>query len=447
MQSSQPPRKIKITLSDYSFRRDIENRLLMAQLSDFEVKVLQEILHDSLRIPIEQLADTLNVSVASFLPVLDKLSSLKLFKRQELVLIVDREARKYFEFQIEKFDQDFEPNLDFLQNVLSKVPIPILPVWYAIPRSSDNIVASIIEKYLLTPEIYRLYISELQFDDPILHAIIRDVYQAPQFKITSSDLISKHKLSREQFEEYLMLLEYHFICYLRYNRIGDYWQEVVTPFSEWLEYLQFEESTKPIPIQGPIEKTYATEFDFINELTNLLHAFQDNKMPPQKMTTQCKMAMQKLLQAGFAQQSSKNRMVVTPKGEVWLSKPLHEQITNLAVDPSNTLANMSEFESLWNIRNLRLIEKSLKRLTPNEWVTLDDFLKGFITPIGNKELVTLKNKGKKWKYVIPSYTEQEKQFIKAVIMERLSELGVVLTGFYQGIPCFCLTKFGNHFIH
>ncbi len=454
MPSSASTHKIKINLADYPYRRDIENRLFMAQLTVFEVQVLQEILHYSLRLSVEQLAETLESSVQDLLPILDKLSESKLFKRQHLTLIVDKDMRKYFEFQLAKFNEDFEPNLDFLQNILSKVPIHVLPIWYALPRTSDHIFASIIEKYFLSPKIYHQHLEELQFDDPILHALMQDVYQSPQFRKTSAELMAKHHLSRERFEECLLLLEYHFVCFLSYTRIENKWQEVVTPLAEWLDYLQFEANVKPIPIKGPIETHYATEFGFIKDLTTFLQASAGKKIFPKDVknlyaSTPAKQAavIHKLIQIGFAKQNAKGQLEATEKGIEWASKPMHAQIAELARTPLNTLADLTGFNLLWNTRNLRLIEKSLRRLPPHEWVDLTHFLKGFIAPLGDREPVTLKNRGKKWKYVLPSYSEQELRFIEAVILEKLDQLGVVATGVYQGKPCFCLTSFGYRFIH
>lgn len=442
-------RKAKITLSDYSYQRDIENRVLLAQLSLFEVQVLQEILHHSLRFPIDQLAEILDTTVENLLPVLDKLSSIKLFKRQDLTLIVDKEMRKYFEFQIEKFDEDFKPDLDFLQSVLNQVPIHVLPTWYAIPRTSDNIFASIIEKYFLTPKIYRQYLQDLQFDDPILAVIMRDVYQAPQFKISSAELMAKHRLTREQFEEYLLLLEYHFVCFLSYDKQGDYWQEVITPLSEWHEYLLFEANTKPTPLQGTIESI--PESGFIPDLNLILKACQNKKVLPQnikKLQPEHKdFRIQKALKLEYVNQDKKGEISITKKGSEWLALPIHEQIAVLFIDPLNKLFNSSEFEALEHLRNVRLIKKSLKRLNPREWIDFEQFMQGFIAPIGDKEPIILKNKGKKWSYVLPSYTPQEKQFITGVILEKFHELGFVNVGLHQGQPCFCLTSFGYQFIH
>ncbi len=455
MLSSVPPlRKAKISLADYSFRRDIETRLLIAQLSVFEVEVMREIIHHSLKISIEQFAEDLGARVDLLLPILDKLSATKLFKRQNMVLIVDKEMRKYFEVKMGKFDENFRPDLEFLQSILNQVPIHILPLWYAIPRSSDNIFGSIIEKYFLTPKIYQQYLNELQFDHPIFKAIIQEVYQSPQFKVTTAALMAKFDLTHECLEEYLLLLEYHFVCCLSYQRIGDYWQEVVTPFAEWLDYLQFETQSQFRPIQGPIEKIEKTEFQFIKDLVTLLRACQSKKIFPKDVKDlhscspyQLQSLIRKLIQLEFVKQSTNHQIIATEKGQNWILKSIPEQVSALAQDPLNTPPNVEEFSTLWNIRNLHLVEKSLRRLAPNEWIEMQDFLQGVIVPIGDQEPVTLKNKGKKWKYVVPAYTDLEKQFIQVVILERLAELGVVETGLFHGRPCFCLTPFSNHFIH
>lgn len=454
MLSSMQQRKAKITLSDYSYRKDIENRMLMAQLSVFEVNVLQEIIHHSLRISVEQLAAELDIKIDALLPVIDKLSATKLYKRDNLTLVVDKDMRKYFEFQLEKFDDQFTPDLEFLQNVLNQVPIHVLPLWYAIPRSSNNIFGSIIEKYFSTPKIYLQYLSELQFDNLILNAIIKDVYHAPDFKVKAADLISKYQLTRECFEEYLLLLEYHFACCLSYNQMDGYWQEVVTPFAELWEFLKFESQAKVHAIKGPIEKTLNSDFSFIEDLSTLLKACQAKKILPEevkglkaKSSEAIQRVVEKLIQLEFAKQHANGQLLATTKGKNWLAKTQTEKITSLAGDPLNTLTNAKDFITLWNMRNIYLVEKKLRKFTPEEWIDIDHFIAGFIAPIGDKEPVTLKKKGKKWKYEIPTYTDHDQRFIQAVVLERLAELGVVDTGVHKGKKVFCLTPYGSHFIH
>lgn len=445
-------RKTKINLADYGYRKDIENRILMSQLSDFEVSLLQEIIHHSLTISIQELSQELNTAVDTLIPVLDKLAATKLFKRQNHSLIVDKELRKFYESQLQKFDDDFVPDLEFLQQLLNNLPIHLLPQWYAISRTSTNIFASIIEKYFSTPKIYLQYLIELQFDDPLLHSIIDEVYQAPHFKVNGADIMAKFGLTRETFEEYLLLLEYHFVCCLSYNKKDEGWIEVVTPFAELRDFLIYESQAKGHPIHEPIECIIDKDFSFIQDMTTLIKSCQTKKIQPKevknlqaKTAPKIKRLVDKLIQVEYVKLNEKGEILATEKGKSWISKEQPEKIENLASEPLNRLTQ--DFGPLWNIRNLHLIEKKLRKLPPNLWVELDRFIQGFIAPIGNKEPVTLKKKGKKWKYEVPLYTDQEKQFIQAVVLERLSELGVVNTGNHKGKMVFCLTPFGSHFIH
>ena len=49
------------------------------------------------------------------------------------------------------------------------------------PKNSDNIFASIIDKYLLTPKIYEKYLQELVLEEKSMSGIIQDVFLAPEF--------------------------------------------------------------------------------------------------------------------------------------------------------------------------------------------------------------------------------------------------------------------------
>ncbi len=438
-------KKAKIILEDYPFERDIEIRIFLSQLNTTEIDVLREIIHHSLKISIEQLANELGLTTKQIIPILDKLATTKLFKRQHLLLIVDKDLRKYFESKMEKFENNFKPNFLFLQNILNKIPIHLLPQWYALPRTTDHIFEAIIEKYFLTPSIYRLYLSELQFENPLLKAIIQEVFRPPNFSITVEELLEKFKeISHEDLEKYLLQLEYHFVCCLSYKNEGDIWKEVVTPFTEWAEFLKFEHAHKPKSIpEEKIKKEYADEFYFVKQLSEALHHFSNKKQEAGKID---KVIQNKLVQLQFVEEKAAGKIAATKKGLEWLSKPLYEQITTLSHHPLNIL-NGLDHSHLWNARNLNLIEKSLRRIAPNQWVSLESFITGMIFPIGDQEPVCLQQKGKNWRYVLPVYNDLEKNFIEKVIMERFAQLGIIQTGMYQNQPCFCLTHYGHQAIH
>jgi hypothetical protein len=61
-------KKNKITLSDYNYRRDIENRLLLASFSSFEISVLEEILYSSIKAPIRKIAKNIDKTEEELLP-------------------------------------------------------------------------------------------------------------------------------------------------------------------------------------------------------------------------------------------------------------------------------------------------------------------------------------------------------------------------------------------
>ena len=113
-------KKNKITLSDYNYRRDIENRLLLASFTTFEISVLEEILYSPIKVLIRKIAKNIDKSEEEVLPVLEKLSKTGLLAIEGDSITVDKETRKYFETEIEKFEPDFCPGMEFLQNVLKK---------------------------------------------------------------------------------------------------------------------------------------------------------------------------------------------------------------------------------------------------------------------------------------------------------------------------------------
>src|SRR5262245_44410140 len=95
-----PSRKNKVLLSDYNYRRDIENRLLLSKLTTFELDVLIEILNGSLKTSLDQLSNALDTDETKLLPVLENLSKTKLFQIIGDSIIIDKEMRKYYECQI-----------------------------------------------------------------------------------------------------------------------------------------------------------------------------------------------------------------------------------------------------------------------------------------------------------------------------------------------------------
>jgi hypothetical protein len=188
-------------------------------------------------------------------------------------------VRKYFEFQLQRFSPTFKPDMEFLQSVLRRIPPHILPTWYSIPRTSTNIFESIVEKHLLTPQIFQRHLTELNITDPVILGIMNDVFSS-DLKAYSSDLITKYNLTRLDFEKIMLQLEFSFICSVRYVNEDDHWHEIVTPFHEWTEYLLFLKNTTTPKIDAPelVEKRRENDHAFVEDMTTVLQFIQ--KKPP-----------------------------------------------------------------------------------------------------------------------------------------------------------------------
>jgi hypothetical protein len=76
-------------------------------------------------------------------------------------------------------------------------------------------------------------------------------------------------------------------------------------------------------------------------------------------------------------------------------------------------------------------------------VYLDDFIKSSLSIVGNVQPVTLYNKGKRWKYLIPEYRGDEIEFIRSVLTDYLAEVGFVNISSINNKKCIKLTKLGK----
>ena len=466
-------RKNKISLEDYDYKQDIENRLLMAQFTSKDLSVLEEILYSSIKIPVRRLAKSVDLDEKDVLAILTRLSKTGLFSFEGDGIVVDKEMRKYFEAQILKFDPDFKPGMDFLQSLLRKVPIHVLPIWYSIPRTSNNIFDSLVEKYLLTPQIFQRYLMELNFNDPLLLEIVQEVYESPELKVYAKDLMGKHQISKERFEEYLLQLEFHFVCTLGYEKIDEEWAEIVTPLYEWREYACFLKSTEVSPIADAnhIHRLRPQDFSFIQDLSQILTLSKkqpfaidpdnEQRLLPTKAVLSSLCSKMEGFEAGdpaFAAYIDRliskarqlkladivdGRLYALESANDFLDMRLEGRAIFLYRHPLNRLMSKEIPAEIVTDRNLREAEKSIVRVLDSGWVYFDEFVRGVIVPLGEQSLVMLKRHGKTWKYTLPSYSEEELALIKATVLEWLFEIGVTAVGTHNGKDVFCVTSFGQ----
>ncbi len=460
-------KKNKINLEDYDYQQDIKNRLLMSHFSTLDIEMLEAILYSPISFPAEKLFKSLSLSPTEGWEALKKLDGTSLFSIQGTEVHVDKEMRKYFEHQIIKFDDEFTPGMEFLQTLLKKVPIHVLPSWYPIPRTSNNIFDSLVEKYLATPQIFQRYLSDLNFGDERMNGIVKTVFNSPNYEIASSVLLEKFHLTKQDLEEIILQLEFNFVCCLVYRKKGDEYEEFVTLFSEWKEYLQFLSESQPQPIKDitTIVPYRPHHFSFIDDLSSLLKLIQKKSLPLVLMDE--RWHFDRAIVASVEESLGGS----IPKG--YLSRLIHKilflKLGNISESTLQPLPGIGEFlampqekralsmykhtityypyseftSKLSTERNIHEIENSLARVIHSGWVYYDHFLNGVIVPISESSKVMLKKKGRSWHYSLPDYTPDEKRLIKLITQEWLFEAGVIALGLHEDRVCMQVTPLGK----
>ena len=462
-------RKNKINLEDYDYKKDVKNRLLLSELSSDDLNVLEEILFSPLKCPMNRLAKNLEMTLSDLQPHISKLGETGLFTIDGDQLLIDKELRKYFEIQIRKFEDDFKPGMDFLQSLLKKVPIHVLPNWYPIPRTSNNIFEALIEKYFQTPQTFQRYLSELNFGDEIISSIVRDIFQAENYRIPSKDIIERYSLTQEQFEEMMLMLEFNFVCCLVYEKKENEWSEVVTPFHEWRQYLNFLKESEPQEIETPNQVSPYSEkdFAFVEDLSTFLQHSLTQNLPlllreerwilsPSHLHLFNNLSLQeeKDLEPYVASLIQKavflklaviegSQFKTTSTASQWLALGLDKRAMSIYKHTQRSYP-FSEFSSeLCSERNIREIEKSIQRVLDKNWVYYDVFESSITCAISDESRIVLKKQGRNWQYTLPKYSEEEKNLIHKIIYEWMFEAGLIKKGMHQGKPCLKVTEFGR----
>lgn len=433
--------KNKVHLPDYDYKKDIQNRILISQLTNDDIRILEEILHRPSTISVPDLLRDLNMREDIVQTALKKFEKSNLFRLEKNTIYVNKGMRKYYDQIMIIFDRTaFIPNLDFLQSLLKKVPIHILPAWYHIPRTANNIFDSLVEKYLLTPQIFHRYLKELNLGSQILTSIVEDVFRAPGLKLTAKHIRKKYSLSQEEFEEYILNLEFHFVCCVGYEKVDDHWEEFVTPFQEWREYLLFLESTIPlsIPDTKNIKLLRPGEYPFIEDLSTVLLTYTQSKPKkspfPKEYTAHITHYLQQLDLLKLEK--------ITSDGNDWLQLPIEKRALFIYRHPGRA-ALIKKYSHVVSDKHIREVEKSLQRIIDKGWLYFDDFMKGFLVPLSENTRITLKRIGRRWKYALPEYSIEEKTFVREKILNELYECGLICKGVHKTRECFTLSPLGK----
>lgn len=454
-------RKNKISLDDYEYKKDFENRLLLSSLSLEELNVLEELLFSPIKTSIMKLSTDLDISDKQLTKILEKLQKTEFIKVEDQTITIDKKMRKYFEFEYLRFDEDFKPDLVFINNLLTKIPIHILPVWYSLPKTSNNIFQSIIDKYFLTPQTFQRHLEDLENENPVFSGIINDLYTSSDLQLEANKIKKKYDLDNQKYFEYLLLLEYNFVCFQAYKKTQDGYVEILIPFYEYQEYLIHFNKTivQNISSTAKITKKRKADFAYVEDLSSILLIAKkpvsflqiennlkkelSQKEPNFEITeTYINNLINKLVQINFLNKKQ-TLFEITPQAIKWLSLSLDHRALHLYYHPQNIFQDSSINSELLNDKNVREAEKSVSRVVKKGWVYFDDFIKGVMSAITDDSQVKIKSLGKVFRYSIPTYTQEEINFIKKVIFDRLFETAMVNVGFFNGKDCFNVTQLGE----
>lgn len=450
-------KKLKISLEDYNYKEDLSLRALLHHASAHDIKTLEEILFSSIKTSEEKLLDALEIPLEDLKKALNKFESCGLVSQETDQIVINKDLRKYFELEIQRFEEDFEPGIEFLAQLFKKVPIHILPVWYALPRSSSNIFESIVEKYLQTPQLYQRLLSDAQTHEPHLRAIINLLYTSDYLELDLEFIMQKLQMEESALFETIAQLEFNLIACVKYVPHESSFKGILTPFHEYKSYLKHLRSTEAMTQnEDEIEKITLSPCDFIEGLFTLIKAFkakQFNYPLDRSSEAELKEAlaeaelsyleleelMQKLLQV---------QLIDTKNGTINLNETSFSFISMKPESAALVLYRHPSNKPRFNLaisvdKAIRECEKAASRLVGKGWVLFDDFLSGCIAPLSEQQMITLKKNGRKWSYHLPVYSSQELEFINHLFLDWFEKVGVIEQGFLASKPVIKLTALGT----
>ena len=128
-------KKIKVDLSKIPYQIDVALRSALPFLDKIGVLLLQELLFSSLETSVDELADTLELSMEEVEEGLSQLIPLALFVRDGTKLSLNKERRRILETEAARFEDGFHPDLQYLKTRLSFLSPSVLLDWYVVPQN------------------------------------------------------------------------------------------------------------------------------------------------------------------------------------------------------------------------------------------------------------------------------------------------------------------------
>ena len=274
---------------------------------------------------------------------------------------------------------------------------------------------------------------EVTFDHPLFKGIYNDVVEAEQCSLPAKAIREKYDLTHEEFQELMLLMEFNFLCFVNYVKRDGKWEEVVTPFEEWRQYILRRKGA--FVLEESVDRERLEPFSFLKQLNQIM---QD--VCKSGKATGMDDHIEEVLHGLKLIQTEGERIHPTSYAEEWLSEDLHNQALMLFRNIDLFVDHSSEIQEE---KILRAIERGLPRVAKEGWVYLKDFLESSLEPIGSCSGVELVKNGKRWEYKLPQPTEAEKNYVQELLSTRFFQAGIVEVGFEKGNFCFKVTPFGK----
>lgn len=470
IQSTPTQRKLKVSLEDYDYSRDVSGLDFLAQISASDLVIFEEILLGSIKRPIHSLCADLGISQPELHAAIERLAPSGLFKFESEALILDKERRKYYELNIERLGENFSPDLEFVRGLLKQVPIHSLPIWYLLPRNVSDIFESLTEKYFLTPAVYERHLAAAPLENPLLSEVAKRLLNSPNFKLEVSALCKDFGLTPEAFYKLCIELELNFICFLVFEEEEGLFVPKLTLLKEYTDYLEKKQkllpkSSKPLPIKElrPIEFAFVKDMSEVAQLAKShgLELLADGNLTKEsiQIISRSLEKIPELSPSTLDEQAAYfNRLVkrlttldilAIKDGELvagssearWGELSLDDQGFCLLSRLREARAEACGFQE----KSAREAEKATAQAIGHGWISFEDFMEGAIIPLRPEIDVRITRQGRRWHYALPSYTEAEVSLMKKTLFEGLFEAGIVALGTHQETKkiYFKVTPFGE----
>lgn len=422
---------VQITLSDYDYRKEIQHRIWLSEQSDTTIELLKEIVYGPIKTSKKALTEALSLSVKEVTKSLEPILAYQICKISGEVITVDKHLRRYFERRVEIFEENFTPGISFIKDLLAAAPITSLPVWYALPRMTENIVTSLIEVYLQSPKRFENYLKDQPLTNPIQKAIWKELLSSNHFSVPTKKLIKKLNISKEQMHEAMLYLEFRFMACIYYEKNNGVWEEHISLFSEWKEYQKH--ITHPAKNSKSQKSFFPKNTDPLDHLTDMNEAMNalehGRKLKCKALQTARKLALVESYRC-------------TEKGKQWLQMAIVDQAA--AIYRQASLLN-EDIEL--SGRQMHSLERTLRNIAHTGWVCLQEFLDYFSEPMEKnaESYLTCLTNGQ-WKYKLPQLSPSMRKTVSTFITQQMVIAGMVETTESEGVAHFRLTSFGKMII-